>query len=346
MSLRARALFASLALSLIWVAVAGCGTEGPVLDRDGSTGIDAGPPCTATAASETTCSGGTDEDCDGYVDCLDPDCEATSCGAGALMCTGGACVEPCTGDDCLPPLPAIENVRPTVRGDTAVIEFEPVEGALDYRIYRYPAPGEVSVGADGEISVRDAIYRCAGTRPLESRETNPAGFFDASLTPNADVGHGYARTADEAVLGHVFLTPAEGREPVYRMADPQGAGGFHNADWVVPLFADANAADYVVGTAERDRLLAAGFRDDGIAFYAPSDGDRPVYRAQYEPNHLGDRVSYFFIDGPEHDARDGDEELVDMGERFRVLSAPAERQRPAVSRLLPGAERPRRARGG
>ncbi len=48
-------------------------------------------PC---EASETRCSDGSDDDCDGLVDCVDPDCDALSCGANGLVCGGGACACP------------------------------------------------------------------------------------------------------------------------------------------------------------------------------------------------------------------------------------------------------------
>src|SRR4051812_6952514 len=97
--------------------------------------IPAGPTCHAQAASENACSGGVDDDCDGYVDCLDSECDGQACGDG-LSCSGGACRKPCaTGESCVPELPVIQNVRVTTRGDNALIEFEPIAGALDYRIY-------------------------------------------------------------------------------------------------------------------------------------------------------------------------------------------------------------------
>ena len=45
-------------------------------------------------------------------------------------------------------------------------------------------------------------------------------------------------------------------------------------------------------------LLQLGFRDDGIAFYAPERGDLTVYRIEYMPDvHQGARVSFYF-NGP------------------------------------------------
>ena len=70
-----------------------------------------GPTCMPVAATETTCSGGVDDDCDGYADCLDTDCDGQPCGDG-LTCSGGACRAPCPpGVSCVPELPAIQNVR-------------------------------------------------------------------------------------------------------------------------------------------------------------------------------------------------------------------------------------------
>jgi hypothetical protein len=284
---------------------------------------DAGPPCVPTATAEATCSGGGDDDCDGYVDCLDPDCNAQSCGGGDLACTGGACLHPCAaGATCLPTLPQIENVSVVVHGDTAIVEFEPIAGALDYRIYPQPAAEDILVGDMGEVAVRNAIYRCAGDRVFQAREADDANGFDCSLTGCENQLHGYARTEAESVLGYVFLTPAADRTPVYRVANPNGGGGFRNADWVVPIYPEANSAEYVTSTTERDRLLALGWRDDGIAFYTSTTATRPVYRVHYtaESDWQGGNVVFFFTDGPEHDARAAQDpsEIEDMGERFRI----------------------------
>jgi hypothetical protein len=287
-----------------------------------------GPTCTPTATTETTCSGGTDEDCDGFVDCLDSDCDGKPCGAG-LTCSGGACRQPCAaGATCAPELPVIQNVKVTTRGDTATIDFEPVAGALDYRIYPEPAASDWLIGAAGEVGVKNGIYRCAGDRVFQDRAADTANLFDCSLVGCDNARHNYVRTMAESTLGYVFLTPAADRVPVYRLADPNGGGGFRNADWVVPIYAEANVAEYVTDPATRDMLLAKGWRDDGIVFYTSKTATKNVYRIKYAPgaDWQGDNVVFFFTDGPEHDARAAQPatEIADLGVRFQILDAQAD----------------------
>ncbi|HEY3256008.1 MAG TPA: hypothetical protein VGJ91_18745, partial [Polyangiaceae bacterium] len=198
----------------------------------------AGPMCSPQAATESACSGGVDDDCDGYVDCLDSECDGQACADG-LSCSGGACRKPCaSGQSCVPELPTIQNVRVTTHGDTALIEFEPIAGALDYRIYPEPDPADWLIGSSGEVGVKDGIYRCAGDRVFQAREADDANGFDCSITGCDNARHNYSRSEAEATLGYVFLTPGADRVPVYRVADPNGAGGFRNADWVVPLYSE------------------------------------------------------------------------------------------------------------
>ena len=47
--------------------------------------------CPGGATSETACTDGRDDDCDGGTDCADPDCNAISCGSGGRVCSGGVC---------------------------------------------------------------------------------------------------------------------------------------------------------------------------------------------------------------------------------------------------------------
>jgi hypothetical protein len=61
--------------------------------------------CTTGATSETSCSGGVDDDCDGRVDCADTDCQPVasgllgpSCGPNGVTCTSAGACE-CPGGD-------------------------------------------------------------------------------------------------------------------------------------------------------------------------------------------------------------------------------------------------------
>ena len=285
-----------------------------------------GPKCVPASASETACSDAVDDDCDGFVDCLDSECDGQSCGSG-LTCAGGACRKPCASgaSACVPALPPIQNVKVTKHGDTAVVEFEPVAGALDYRIYPEPDPADWLIGDNGEVGVKNGIYRCAGDRVFQAREADVANLFDCSITGCDNTRHNYTRTEAESVLGYVFLTPAPDRLPVYRIADPNGGGGFRNSDWLPPLYPEANSAEYVTDLAKRDALLAQGWRDDGIVFYTSASATKTVYRIKYAPgaDWQGDNVVFFFTDGPEYDERSTQpsSEIADFGPRFTILDA-------------------------
>lgn len=47
--------------------------------------------CTPTAATESSCTDGRDDDCDGLVDCADPDCEGVACASDGKACTTDVC---------------------------------------------------------------------------------------------------------------------------------------------------------------------------------------------------------------------------------------------------------------
>jgi len=216
---------------------------------------------------------------------------------------------PCSGDDCLPELPELQNVKATVRGSTLLVEFSPVDDARDYRIYRYPASGRVLVENDGSLVVRDAIYRCAGDRPRPWRDRDGINLKSLSLEGQT---HGYMRTEEESLLGHVYLTPGDGRMPVYRLGNPNRNAAYTWPSYVAPPGIDFTGGDYVTSTAARDALLSEGWRDDGIAFYVPSDGTRMVHRYESEDT----QAILFYVDGPEALARTGG------SERFSILAEP------------------------
>jgi len=303
-------------------ATSGAGVDGGTLPAtpDGSARPDAPAiVCVPRGTVETSCGDHADDDCDTFIDCLDPDCDTRSCDPGRpdVTCTAGACVDATA----LPAVARLDNVRVTMRTDTAIIDFEPFAGARDYRVYALPAREDVSIAASGEVSIRNAVYRCGGDRPMWRRQDDIAsGVYPLSLEGNI---RGYNRTRDESVLGYVFLTPGDGRQPVYRVADPQLTGGYLWA-YGAPPGAEFNGADYVVGAEARDRLVRAGGRDDGIVFYVSSSGTRPIYLRQYvSPD---DRSVLLYTDGPERDVRDHESpsSYVGSGERFRVEATQVE----------------------
>lgn len=68
-------------------------------DTTGKTCIAATRLCTcgsAEASGEVTCNDGSDNDCDGKIDCADEDCAAATCGASGLACAGSTCA--CSGN--------------------------------------------------------------------------------------------------------------------------------------------------------------------------------------------------------------------------------------------------------
>ncbi|MFT3925221.1 MAG: hypothetical protein QM778_21975 [Myxococcales bacterium] len=286
--------------------------EGDVIDGGHHNNADgggmSGPACVAKGETETSCSDGVDDDCDGFKDCLDPDCETKMCGAdGSKTCLAGACL----GSGALPALPKFDNLTPVVRGDTARIEFAPVKGAKDYRIYPLPADADVLVGDNGEVAVKNAIYRCAGALPRDDRSMDQLkAFFAASVSGGAG---GFNRQEADSILGHVYLTPGAGRTPVYRVANPNWVGGYA-WEYNAPPAKEFNGADYVTTTDARDALLKQGWRDDGIAFYTSTSATKPVYR--HEDTKSG--LSVLYTDGAEKQARDGQGGGM---ERFKVLAA-------------------------
>ncbi len=210
-------------------------------------------------------------------------------------------------DTTLPMLPPLTNVRVRIVGDAANITFDAVDAAVDYRVYALPPDDAIHVGGDGVIVIDDGLYRCAGQREalymLEDIVSPDEGWNDvaaggATLVERQVVG--FTRTEADAELGHVYLTQAADRLPVYALADPDveddGAVACGR-----PTFAASRAHRYTTDAAVRDALVAQRWRDDGIAFWVPMTAGaatRPIYEAS-----LVDDALLRWIDGPEAAAR-------------------------------------------
>jgi len=205
-------------------------------------------------------------------------------------------------DTKLPSVPALINVVATQNDDSAAITFDPVDGALDYRVYPLPRDEDITIGADGNVIVKNAIYRCAGNRetPSPTIDGGPENSGSAIRTQvdKQTVG-GYLRTLDDATLGYVYTQPGAGRVPVYAVGEPDP-----NADNSTCFFARWGASRtkmYLTSESERAKMLANFGRDDGIAFYVPAAADATTAQIYIDQDEAGTKYQkrYYLSDGPE-----------------------------------------------
>lgn len=182
----------------------------------------------------------------------------------------------------------LTNVAPTVNGDTVSIDFDPVDDAVDYRVYPLPADADVTTGMDGTVTVRNAIYRCAGHRQTFDLQNNlNAG--DTSLLRTRAQFSWNAVIPDDPTLGWVYVTAGAGRSPVYALA---GESSSDEAGWQ-----ESRAKIYTTDVAERDRLLSQNYRDDGVSFYVPSAASadtKTIYRSRSLVNGGPDGYQHYF----------------------------------------------------
>lgn len=210
-------------------------------------------------------------------------------------------------DTTLPTLPELTNVRVRIVGDAANVTFDPVDDAIDYRIYPLPPDDDIAVGDDGMVVVDRALYRCAGQREalymlVDTINPDPGWNDNAAggTTVLARAVEGFMRNEADAQLGHVYLTADSDRMPVYALGDPDSANEA-SLECGRALFDATRPKIYTTDAARRDELLAARWRDDGIAFYVPTaagSDTRPVYEAALENGTV-----LRFIDGTEGNVR-------------------------------------------
>lgn len=171
----------------------------------------------------------------------------------------------------LPPLPPLQGVEGTIAGDSVKVRFSPIDGAKDYRIYALPADQDISVTGDGHVRVKNGLYRCAGARMAPAPVVDGVSSASAwirTLVDGQDVD-GYTRSLAEATLGYVYETPGQGRVPVYALGDPAPDA---DSDCYYARWNESRVKKYTTSDAERATAIAQGWRDDGIAFYAPTQG--------------------------------------------------------------------------
>jgi len=202
----------------------------------------------------------------------------------------------------LPPLPEMTHVIAYQNDDSASITFDPVDGAVDYRVYALPADGDITVSGDSVV-IKDGTYRCAGTRetPQTNADDEPVvgGGAIHAMVDKQTVG-GFKRTLANATIGYVYTDPGPGLVPVYALgeSDPNGDSTCYFARWEA-----SRAKIYTTSESQRKELLAKFFRDDGIVFYVPeaaSDKTAVIYFDEVRPPpHFMDR--WYVPEGPEAD---------------------------------------------
>jgi hypothetical protein len=238
----------------------------------------------------------------------------------------------------LPALQALINVVVTQRDDSVGIDFDPVDNAVDYRVYPLPNDSDVTVNADGSVTVKNAIYRCAGLRQTFDVANNLNS--DGGITPQSSDGtglftfdgNGYAwktQIPTKPTLGYVYVTPAPGRVPVYALA------GFtleRELGW-----SESRLKIYTTDTKQRQTLIANRWRDDGIVFYVPaaaSSSTSTIYSSQTAQPQAGKNytqyIQYYFtgVDLQAH-AKD----TTPPAPAFQVLNAAADGTQPLMAVL-------------
>jgi len=244
----------------------------------------------------------------GSMGCGDHSSKAGASDAGSSSPTGPsspfdsgmAAVGPLDGAPAttLPPLPPLTNVVATQDDDSASITFDPVNGALDYRVYPLPSDSDITVDSDGGVVIHNAIYRCAGDRETPPPNVEDAGGVAFITTEVEQEVGGYPRTMANATLGYVYTQPGPGLVPVYVLgeSDPSADDGCYYARW-----AASRTKNYTTSATERAELLSTFARDDGIAFYVPSKSDATTTQIFVDNEGAGTQsVSrYYFPDGPE-----------------------------------------------
>lgn len=207
-------------------------------------------------------------------------------------------------------LPKLTNVTATMREDSVAIDFDPFDGATDYRVFVMPDDASVTTDS-GSVVVRNATYRCAGTRQGWDASNN-MNSGDSSLVL-AQGMYSFKNTIPaNPTLGYVYKTAGGGRTPVYALA---GYPSPPEYGW-----RESRMKVYTTDESERTMLLGQNFRDDGIVFYVPAAGANTSNVFTSSVTNNGSHQQYYFADADKA-AHAGD--TVPPKVAFPVLTATA-----------------------
>ena len=219
----------------------------------------------------------------------------------------------------LPAVAVLNNVQAVINGSGATITFDPVDGAVDYRVYELPSNSNIQLASDGSVVIPNAVYRCAGTYQVPAPRLEDATTQDNGITTRvASAVDGYNRSLAEATLGYVYSSPAPGLTPVYAVGNPN----IYSDDDYYYRYQASREKKYTVSASEYASLVASGWRDDGIAFYVPqtaSAATQPVLsNASLSDQTFGSR--YYLNQGAELNSRNAS---LGFATAFNVLATAA-----------------------
>ncbi len=227
----------------------------------------------------------------------------------------------------LPPLPTLTNVVATQREDSVGIDFDPVDDAVDYRVYPLSDPSDVAVNSDGSVTIKNAVYRCAGQRETFDVPSNSSGvcvgvMADASVAFGPNMNCPWSvKLAANPTLGYVYVTPASGSVPVYAIGVHPAAP---EAGW-----RESRPKIYTTDSGARQTLLGQGWRDDGVVFYVPaaaSSATQTIYHSEAATSSTFTEYYFGSSDVTMH-AKDS----TPSAAAFQVLAAQADGTKPLMS---------------
>lgn len=235
---------------------------------------------------------------------------------------------PTTPVTSLPPVAALNNVQVAMNGGSATITFDAVDDARDYRVYALPSNDNIQLASDGSVVIPNAVYRCAGTYQTPAVRTDDGGGQDNGINVRVTTAvGGYTRSLAEATLGYVYTTANAAADliPVYVVGNPD----VRSDDDYYYRYQASREKKYTTSASEYATLVAAGWRDDGIAFYVPktaSAATKPVLaNANLEDPVFGAR--YYLNQGAELNSRSSS---LGFATAFNVLAAPASGAQPLM----------------
>ncbi|MBP9114563.1 MAG: hypothetical protein KBF88_17230 [Polyangiaceae bacterium] len=203
----------------------------------------------------------------------------------------------------LPALPELSVTSVVVNGDAVHLALNPVDTAKDYRIYELPADGDITAASDGVVTVKNATYRCAGERQSPVVRTDSEQDQQSEETHTVVIGGvlGYTRSLADSTLGYVFEQDGPGRIPVYVLGDP---GDGADIGYFFQRYDETRLKKYTTSKAERDSLVAAKWRDDGIAFWTVAADAVKTQKVYFDTeNDFPGPRNLVYTDGPEKISR-------------------------------------------